>query len=83
MTDDQYLTIRHDYRPQDGVDDVVFEASQSPVATGSVELFRERWDPKVASSALAFELKAGTSAPESQPGTVIFDNFHAAAISGR
>jgi hypothetical protein len=83
VADDQYLTIRHDVRPNDGVDDVVFEASPASATGGSIELFREPWDPSVLSSTLQFELKAGTSAPEAQPGTVVFDNFHAAAVSGR
>jgi len=83
VSNDQYLTIRHDSRPQDGVDDVVFEASTAPSGITSTEIFREPWDPNIAASALVFELKAGTSAPEARPGVVIFDNFRAATISGR
>jgi hypothetical protein len=82
VTDDQYLSIRHDYRPLDGVDDVVFGTSPS-AAAASVEIFREPWDPKIVAGALVFELKAGTSGPETQPGTVTFDNFHAAVITAR
>ncbi|MCU1385819.1 MAG: endonuclease/exonuclease/phosphatase [Acidobacteria bacterium] len=78
----QVLRVRHDRRPSESIDDAVFEASPSPAtATSFVELFREPWDPAVASAALMFELKAGTSAPETQPGTVIWDNFRVAAVS--
>jgi len=82
ITAHQYLTIRHDRRPQDGIDDVVFEAGASPGPAAATELVREPCNAAIAANALVFELKAGTSAPEAKPGVVVFDNFHAAA-SGR
>jgi hypothetical protein len=76
----QFLRIRHDYRPGSGVDDVVFEAAPA-VDDTPVELYREPWDPAVAASGMVVEMKAGTSGPEPQPGVVVWDNVRAAAVS--
>jgi hypothetical protein len=86
--DPLYLRIRHDYRPAQGIDEVVFETSATPAFdTAVVELHREAWDPTIDASAISFELKAGTSGPDSGDSTVVlWDNFRAAVqqpISGR
>jgi len=80
----QVLRVRRDHRAADGVDDVVFETSATagPAAV-FVELFREAWDPAIDPTVLTFEMKAGTSAAEPHPGTVVWDNFRAAAFSER
>jgi endonuclease/exonuclease/phosphatase family metal-dependent hydrolase len=76
--DQPYLRIRHDYRPQEGVDDVVFEISETGSTADALEWYRERWDPSVVASALSFELKAGTSGMDAEPSVVRWDNFRAA-----
>ena len=40
--------------------------------------YTETWNSQVVTSAIIFEIKAGTSAKTKAPGTVIFDNFVAA-----
>ena len=80
LANQQYLRVRHDYRPASGVDDVVFEAGPGP-ADPFVELYREAWDPAIAPGAMLVELKAGTSGPEAQPGIVVWDNVRVAAIT--
>lgn len=75
----QLLRIRHDYRPDAGVDDVVFETSPAPPAARAfVELYREPWDPRVQAKSLTFEIKAGTSDKEPSPGAAIWDRFRVA-----
>jgi endonuclease/exonuclease/phosphatase family metal-dependent hydrolase len=86
--DPLYLRIRHDSRPAQAIDEVVFETSATPAFdTTVVELHREAWDPTIDVSAISFELKAGTSGPDSGDSTVVlWDNFRAAVqqpISGR
>ena len=82
IAEQQYLRVRPDYQPQAGIDDVVFEAAPSP-RDAFVELYREPWDPLIATGALRFELKGGTSAAEAAPGFVVWDNFRAAVFSAR
>ena len=78
----QVLRVRRDHRAADSVDDVVFETSTTAgPAAAFVELFREPWDPAIDPAALTFEMKAGTSAPEPQPGSAVWDNFRAATFS--
>ena len=43
------------------------------------ERYRATWSSAVAPTSLKFELKAGTSSPETTPGSAYWDNFHAAA----
>nr|AUN35700.1 hypothetical protein [uncultured bacterium] len=41
--------------------------------------YTETWNSSISTSSIIFELKAGTSQSETNaPGTIIFDNFHAA-----
>ncbi|PYR38462.1 MAG: hypothetical protein DMF93_16095 [Acidobacteria bacterium] len=78
----QILRIRRDYRPDSSVDDVVFETSPAaPAARAFVELYRERWDPRVQAQSLTFEIKAGTSDKEASPGTAVWDHFRVALVA--
>ena len=76
-TNHQFLRIRHDQASGS----VVFETAP---ASGGVPgtwttLVSDTWDTtNVPLSAVAFELKAGTTDPQPQPpGTIAFDNFSA------
>lgn len=76
-TNHQFLRIRHDQASGS----VVFEAA--PASGGApgtwTTLVSDTWDTtNVPLSAVAFELKAGTTDPQPQPpGTIAFDNFSA------
>jgi hypothetical protein len=68
-----FVRIRYDA----SADQVVFETA---TADGAVPgaftlLYREAWDSHVATAAMRFELKGGTSNAIANPGTVLWDNF--------
>ena len=75
----QYLRIRNESNPATGGADVVFEiAPDDNGAPGAFSVFyREGWDARVVTSAIRFELKAGTSTAVAAPGSAKFDNFRA------
>jgi len=77
----QFLRIRREYNSSTGVNEVVFETapnSSGVPGTWTVR-FREKWNGSVNSTALHFELKAGTSEAVASPGSAYFDNFKAAS----
>ncbi len=73
-TNHRYLGIRHDA----ATNSVVLETAPSAgTGPGSwTQRYSEAWNSAVQLSATLFELKGGTSQPETNPpGKVIFDNF--------
>jgi hypothetical protein len=79
-TSHQFLRIRREYNSSTGVNEVVFEtAPNNSGAPGAwAERHREKWNDSVKSTAMSFELKAGTSESVISPGSAYFDNFKAA-----
>jgi endonuclease/exonuclease/phosphatase family metal-dependent hydrolase len=76
----QFLRIRRSANTATGTIDVVFEtaANNNGVPGTWTERHRETWNASVNATALKGELKAGTSLAEVAPGSMFWDNFHAA-----
>jgi endonuclease/exonuclease/phosphatase family metal-dependent hydrolase len=76
----QFLRIRRVDNETSGASDVTFETS--PGAADGPGPFTERhrapWDGAIDATALRLELKAGTSRPETSPGSISWDNLRAA-----
>ena len=80
-TSHEFLRIRREYNSSTGVNEVVFETAPDSSGTPGTwtERHREKWNGSVDSTALRFELKAGTSESVVSPGSAYFDNFKAAS----
>ena len=76
----QFLRIRRVDNETSGASDVTFETA--PGAADGPGPFTERhrapWDAAIDATALRLELKAGTSRPETSPGSISWDNLRAA-----
>jgi endonuclease/exonuclease/phosphatase family metal-dependent hydrolase len=79
-TQHQFLRIRRVANVATGTKDVVFETAPNNggVPGTFTERYRDTWSSAVTPTSLKFELKAGTSASETAPGSAYWDNFHAA-----
>lgn len=72
----QFLRVRKVTNTATGTEDVLFEtAVNNAGAPGTyVERYRNTWDVAINAASLKVELKAGTSAAETSPGSALFDN---------
>jgi len=76
-TDHRFLRIRND----SGNLHMDTASGTGGVPGTYTQQYREAWSVSIPTSAIIFELKAGTKQVEANaPGTVIFDNFVAAAL---
>ncbi len=76
----QFLRIRRVENETSGASDVTFETAPGAAdGPGPFTVrYRAPWDSAIDATALRFELKAGTSVPETSPGSVSWDNLRAA-----
>jgi len=76
---ERFLRIRNDSLSGNAIFEVAPDAGGgSPGAW--TQVYSEHWSTSIALTGMIFEIKAGTWQPETQsPGTIIFDNFRAAA----
>ena len=80
-TNHRFLRIRHDASTGNVTLDTATGSSGVPGTWA--QQHSETWNSNVVTTAMYFEVKAGTSQIEANaPGTVIFDNFHAAIPGG-
>ena len=72
----QFLRIRKVTNVATGTEEVLFEtaANNAGVPGAYTERYRSTWEAAVSATSLKVELKAGTSAAETAPGSVFFDN---------